>query len=44
MSITAALWLLIPFVSIVGFLVTKFTRPTFRQGNGWWQNYERFWG
>ncbi len=37
-------WLMIPIVSVLGFIVTKFTRPTFRQDTGWWQGYERFWG
>ena len=37
------LWLMIPIVTIVGFIITKFTRPTFRPGSGWWQSYELFW-
>ena len=34
--------LLLPIICVAGFLITKFTRPTFRPGSGWWQSYERF--
>jgi hypothetical protein len=37
------IWFMILVVFVVGFVTTKFTRPAFRQGNGWWESYEHFW-